>query len=81
VLESANSNPSTNGYSRVQTWIDNETFGLVQAKAYDAQGKLLKEFYPKDIKKVNGQWQLESMEIRNVQTRSRTRIVFDLKTK
>jgi Outer membrane lipoprotein-sorting protein len=79
VLESTNPNPSPNGYSRVDSWIDEETLGIVQAKAYDAQGKLLKEFYPKDFKKVNGQWQLESMEIDNDQTGSRTRIEFNLK--
>ena len=48
VLESTNPNPSTNGYSRVDSWIDKESGGIVQAKAYDAKGKLLKEFYPKD---------------------------------
>jgi len=79
VLESTNPNPSANSYSRVLCWIDNETLGIVEAEAYDAQNKLLKEFYPKDIKKVNGQWQVGSMEIRNVQTRSRTWLVFDLK--
>jgi hypothetical protein len=81
VLESTNPDPSTNGYSRVDSWIDNETLGIVEAKAYDAQGKLLKEFYPKDIKKVDGQWQVGSMEIDNVQTGSRTRLQFDLKAK
>jgi hypothetical protein len=82
VLESTNPNPSTNGYSRVDSWIDNETLGIVEARAYDANGKLLKEFYPKDFKKdVNGQWQVGSMEIDNVQTRSRTQLVFDLKAK
>ncbi len=81
VLESTNPNPSSNGYSRVLCWIDNEALGIVEAKAYDAQNKLLKEFYPKDIKKVNGQWQVGSMEIDNVQTRSRTRLEFDLKPK
>ena len=79
VLESTNPNPLPNSYSRVDSWIDEEMLGIVQAKAYDAKGKLLKEFYPKDFKKVDGQWQLESMEIRNVQTGSRTRIEFDLK--
>jgi hypothetical protein len=79
VLESTNPNPPTNGYSRVVTWIDNESLGIVQAKAYDAKGKLLKEFLPKDVKKVNGQWQVGSMDIRNVQTGSRTRLEFDLK--
>ena len=79
VLESTNPDPSPNGYSRVVTWIDNETFGIVQAEAYDTKGQLLKEFYPKTFKKVNGQWELQEMEIRNDQTGSRTRLEFDLK--
>jgi hypothetical protein len=78
VLESINPNPPTNGYSRVVSWIDGETLGIVQAEAYDAGGKLLKEFEPKSFKKVNGQWELQEMEIRNVQTGSRTRLEFDL---
>jgi len=77
VLESTNPHPSPNGYSRVVSWIDNETLGIVQAEAYDAKGKLLKEFYPKSFKKVNGQWELQEMEIRNDQTGSRTRLEFD----
>ena len=79
VLESTNPNPSTNGYSRVVSWIDEESGGIVHAEAYDAQNKLLKEFDPKTFKKVNGQWELQEMEIRNVQTGSRSRIEFDLK--
>ena len=78
VLESTNPNPSPNGYSRVVSWIDNETLGIVQAEAYDAKGKLLKEFYPKDFKKVNGQWELGEMETINDQTGSRSWIKFDL---
>jgi hypothetical protein len=76
LLESTN--PSTNGYSRVLSWIDRETGGILQAEAYDASGRLLKEFAPKSFKKVNGQWELQEMEIRNVQTGSRTRLEFDL---
>jgi hypothetical protein len=79
VLESTNPNPSTNGYSRVVSWIDEESGGIVHAEAFDAQNKLLKEFDPKSFKKVNGQWELQEMEIRNVQTGSRSRIEFDLK--
>jgi hypothetical protein len=79
VLESTNPNPSTDGYLRVVSWIDNESSGIVQAEAYDAKNKLLKEFAPKSFTKVNGQWQLQEMEIRNVQTGSRTRLEFDLK--
>jgi hypothetical protein len=78
LLESTNPNPSTNGYSRVLSWIDKESGGILEAEAYDAQGKLLKVFEPKSFKKVDGQWQLQEMEIRNVQTGSRTRLEFDL---
>jgi hypothetical protein len=79
LLESTNPNPPTNGYSRVLSWIDLETGGILQAEAYDAKGKLLKTFEPKSFKKINGQWELQEMEIRNVQTGSRTRLEFDLK--
>jgi hypothetical protein len=78
-LESTNPNPPTNGYSRVITWIDVETGGILQAEAYDAKGEKLKEFYPNNFKKVNGQWELKEMEIDNVQTDSSTRLEFDLK--
>ena len=84
VLESTNPNSPNDKtvppirYSRVVSWIDGESGGIVQAEAYDAQGKLLKEFAPKSFKKVNGQWELQEMEIRNVQTGSRTRLEFDL---
>jgi hypothetical protein len=79
LLESTNPNPPTNGYSRVLSWIDKESGGILEAEAYDAAGKLLKVFEPKSFKKVNGQWELQEMEIDNVQTGSRTRLEFDLK--
>ena len=79
VLESANPNPSTNGYSRVVSWIDEESLGIVEAYAYDVNGKELKNFYPKNFEKVNGQYQVQSMIMENRQTRSRTRLEFDLK--
>jgi len=80
LLESTNPNPSTNGYSRVLSWIDQETGGILEAEAYDVQGKLLKEFELGSFQKdANGLWQLQEMDIRNVQTGSRTRLQFDLK--
>jgi hypothetical protein len=78
VLESTNPDPSANGYSRVVSWIDHESGGIVQAEAYDANGRLLKEFNPRSFKKLNGQWELQEMEIRNVQTGSRTRLEFEV---
>jgi len=81
ILESTNPDSSAGGYSRVDSWIDDETLSIVHAEAYDNKGKLLKEFDPKSFKKVNGQWELQDMEIRNVQTGSRTWIKFDLSGK
>jgi len=78
VLESVNPEPIPGAYGRVRCWIDIESDGIVLAQAYDSQDKLLKEFAPKEIKKIQGEWQLEEMEIRNVQAGSRTRVVFDL---
>ena len=78
VLASINPHPVPGSYSRVVSWLDIESGGIVQAQAFDSKDKLLKEFAPKEMKKVQGQWQLEEMEIRNVQTGSRTRVQFNL---
>ena len=79
LLESSNFNPPTNGYAKVITWLDKETGGILQAKAYDPQGKLLKVFEPKSVEKIKGQWQLQEIGIRNDQRGSSTRLEFDLK--
>ena len=81
VLQSMNPQPVAGGYSRVVSWIAinrPEDIVIVHAEAFDSQDKLLKEFDPKKVEKVNGQWQLEEMEIRNRQTGTRTRIDFNL---
>ena len=80
VLESVN--PAGAGaYARVMSWIDIDTGGIIYAEAYDPRGKLLKEFEPKSVKKVRGEWQLQEMEMENRQTGSRTWIEFDLPRK
>jgi hypothetical protein len=78
VLESVNPRPVPGGCSKVLAWIDLETDGIVHAEACDGAGGVLKEFDPKELKKVRGQWQLEEMEINNRRTGSRTRIEFNL---
>ncbi len=79
VLESTNPDPATNGYSRVVSWIDSENGGILHAEAYDAKGRLLKEYETKKLRKVNGQWQVEELEIVNDQTGSSTKLEFNLK--
>jgi hypothetical protein len=78
VLESKNPSPTPGSYSRVLSWIHEETGALIQAEAYDARGKLLKEFRPTETEKVNGRHELKEMEIENAQTGSSTRLEFDL---
>jgi hypothetical protein len=77
VLESTNPDPSANGYSRVVSWIDEESVAIIHAEAYDFKNKLLKMFDLKSIEKKNGMWQPELMEMDNVQTGSRTWIDFN----
>ena len=76
VLESRIAEPVTNGYSRVVSWIDIDTGGIVQAEAYDAKGKLLKEFEVKELEKINGKLEVSEIQMRNVQTGSRTMLRF-----
>jgi len=78
-LESINPHPVPGGYARVESWIIIERpHGIVHADAYDAQGKLLKFFDPTALEKVQGEYQLEEMEIKNKKTGSRTWIKFNL---
>jgi len=77
VLESTNPNPSSDSYSRVVCWIDNDSLGIVEAYAYDADGRRLKNFYPKNLEKVNGQYQVGSMVMQNLQTDSSSRLEFN----
>ena len=78
-LESVNPAPVHGGYARVVSWIMIEKpHGLVHADAYDARGEILKRFDPKSLEKVQGEYQLEEMEIRNRETGSQTVIKFNL---
>lgn len=78
VLESVN--PKAAGVRRVKSWIDKDTGGILIAEAYDGNDKQVKEFSlsGSSFKKVNGRWQLEKMEIRNLKTDSKTVLQFDL---
>ena len=53
-----------------------EPFG----RLYDLAGRLLKDFRVKDLKKVNGRWQVAMVIMENVQAGTRTQLEFDLKS-
>lgn len=80
VLESRNSSPVPGTYSKVVSWIDKDTLGIVKAEAYDQQGKLLKLFQPTKVRKINGRYQIKEVEMRNRQTGLESRLIFDLET-
>lgn len=78
-LESVAPPEHTNGYVRVVSWFDIDTGGPVLCEAYDARGKMVKEFKPNAFSKVGGRWQVEELEMRDLRTGSRSWIRFDLK--
>ena len=79
VLESVNPRPQPGGYARVLSWIDVESNGLIIAEAYDQAGKLQKRFELESVKKVDGRWKVDMVEIRNPKAKTRTELRFNVK--
>ncbi len=81
-LMSLNPDPTPGAYASVESWLTIEPpHGIVDAVAYDASGKEVKVFDPKDLQKVNGQYQVKTLQIDNKKTGSRTRLEFDFDKK
>lgn len=79
VLDSLNPHPAEGGYARVRSWIEKEHLGLLMAEAFDANGKLVKEFTAGSfVKDASGNYQLKDMEIRSVKEKTRTELQFDV---
>jgi hypothetical protein len=77
-LESTNPKPVPGGYARVESWIMIASpHGIVHADAYDARGDVLKHFEPTNVEKIQGEYQLEEIAMRNPDG-SRTLIKFNL---
>ena len=72
VLESRNPQPNAKGYTRVRSWIDTKTGGIIMAEAFGPDGKLVKEFEIGGLTKVNDVWELKDMEMRDARTDSQT---------
>jgi hypothetical protein len=81
VLESINTRPAAAGYTRVRSWIDIEKEQPILAEAYGPDDKLIKEFEIGSVTKVNGQWELKNMEMRDAKTDSQTVFEFHYEQK
>ena len=77
VLESRRPDDDGTGYNRVRSWISREHGGLIYAEAYTPEGKHLKTFEVSDVQKIQGEWKLKELKIRNELTRSTTRLEFN----
>ena len=77
VLDSTNPKPVPNGYTRVRSWIISEKpHAPVRAEAYDSAGKRIKVFDVKGIERVEGEYRVESIEMRDLRRGSRTIMEF-----
>lgn len=77
-LDSVNPNPAPGAYARVVSFIDKESGGLIVAEAFDQENRSIKEFSVRSVKKVQGEWQLNEMEMTDKRAGSTTRIDFDV---
>lgn len=75
VLESRLQPASNFGYNRVRSWISREHFGLIYAEAYNAEGRRVKTFEVSGLQKINGQWKVKELRIRNEITKSTTKLI------
>lgn len=79
VLESKRDEAPGEGYVRVVSWVDREYGSIIQAEAFDANGRQVKDFVVGGVKKVNGVWQLKDMKMTNLRVSgSWSKIEFDL---
>ena len=79
VLDSINPSPAKGACARIRSWITTEPpLAPVRAEAYDAAGKRIKVFDVKGVEKVKGHFKVDSVEMRDLQTGSRTIMEFDL---
>ena len=76
VLESVNPASNAAGYTRVRSWIDTESGGIILAEAYGSDGKLMKAFEIGGMTKVNDNWELKSMEMWSAPTDSLSLLEF-----
>jgi hypothetical protein len=77
VLESTPKNPATSAYSKIETWVRQDNFLPLRIRFYDKSGKLLKTYYTKRIRTMEGRPVIVEAQIVNKQTGHTTDLVVD----
>jgi hypothetical protein len=57
------SNDDKTAYSKVESWIDQQYRALLKAVAYDAEGRVVKEFNVRSFKQFDDIWMLKTLDL------------------
>ena len=79
VLESSRPSADSGGFLRVVTWVDIKSGGVLAADFFSSETKAKKRFSVKGLTKKDDQWQVDEMEMIDVDGRTRSRLRFHLK--
>jgi len=77
VLESTPTKESGSGYSKIETWVRQDNYLPLRIRFYDKGGKLLKTFYTKRIKTMDGRPVIMESQMVNKQSGHSTELVVD----
>jgi hypothetical protein len=77
VIESTPKKDSGSTYSKVETWVRQDNYLPLRIRFYDKSGKLLKTFYTKRIRTMDGRPVIMEMQMVNKQSGHSTELVVD----
>ena len=77
VLESVPKKEANSSYSKIETWVRQDNYFPLRIKFYDKSGKLLKTFFTKRIKTIDGRPVIVEMQMVNKQSGHSTELVVD----
>jgi outer membrane lipoprotein-sorting protein len=77
VIESSPTKDSGSKYSKIETWVRQDNYLPLRIRFYDLSGKLLKTFYTKRIRQVDGRPVIMESQMVNKQSGHTTELIVD----
>ena len=77
VLESTPKKDASSTYSKIETWVRQDNFLPLRIRFYDKGGKLLKTFYTKRIRQLDGHPSIMESQMVNKQSGHTTELIVD----